>query len=103
MNTVEEGVANFRDFQGLMRDFVSSYNQREADRDKFEKQREAETERRNKAQDRRTNLMTALVALATLLLSILLAWHGWEDAHIAVPRAQSSVLSSAQDAGIRRP
>ena len=92
MNRVEEGVANFRAFQVDMRQFVTTFNQREADRRITE-------EHQTKRSDRRWTAMLVIGTLMGTAIAGLVAIRGWEDAHLAVP---SAVLSAPQNPGYHK-
>ena len=81
MGRVEDGIANFRDFQTFMRDFVSRNDERakaeelrEKTEQEFHDKRDQEHKEAIVARDRTMNLR---IALAGLILTLIMAAMEW--------------------------
>lgn len=100
MNVVEEGVANFRDFQAEARQFFTEYKT-------TEKMKQLEAESIKQAlvvSDRRTTTMLTLIAIAlTLIFGILGAWIGYRTMHEKDAQTYPTSVQSPQNAGPRGP
>jgi hypothetical protein len=85
MERVEEGVANFRDFQATARDFFSRADERAIREKLFHETRDKEIKEAIEAADKKRNdaiadrerRFTHLIAIAGLLFTLMLVGIGW--------------------------
>lgn len=102
MNRVEEGVANFREFQGDARDFFSRADERAMNDEKHRNKRDQEIKDElaaaNRKHDRRMNVINIVLVLLGLLLGYLTYRDSQRKLSYDPPKAG---VQSPQDAGNR--
>ncbi len=108
MNRVEEGVANFRDFQRDAREFFTEHrvlakemNRQREERDKQIKDALATAERRQNSRLSMIGLALAVLTLFCGAIAALEAWHQLKTGEIVTPQIFSQTTQN-QEYSLRR-
>ena len=101
MGVVEEGVANFRDFQATARDFFSRADERAENQKEFQETRDKEIKAAIERRERRFTHLTVIAGIlftATLVMLAILTYRDSKRAAENVPPHSVSEVQSPQNA-----